>query len=66
MSENKWGGKRAGAGRPKGSTKETSNQRPQHQVRAFPEEWELIKECAKFVKDNPEKAKQLIHDLKVS
>ena len=35
-------------------------------TRASDEEWELIKEFAQLLKDNPEKAKQLIHDLKVS
>ncbi len=63
MTQSGWGGKRAGAGRPQGSTKETSNQRPQHQVRAFPEEWELIKKFAKLVKDNPEKAKKMLQNL---
>lgn len=37
--KNTWGGKRTGAGRPVGTTKEVSVQRPQHQLRAFPDEW---------------------------
>lgn len=45
-----WGGKRAGAGRPKGSTKEDSNICKQHQVRAHEEEWELIQRFARLVK----------------
>ena len=44
--KNAWGGKRTGAGRPVGATKEVSVQRPQHQLRAFPDEWELIREFA--------------------
>ncbi|MDY6053321.1 MAG: hypothetical protein SPI64_04280 [Anaerovibrio sp.] len=55
-----WGGKRAGAGRPKGSTKEDSNIRKQHQVRAHEEEWELIKEFATLVKKDINKARQLL------
>ena len=55
-----WGGKRAGAGRPKGSTKEDSNICKQHQVRAHEEEWELIKEFATLVKKDINKARQLL------
>lgn len=44
------GGARVGAGRPKGSTKEISNKRPQRQVRAFDDEWEVIKEFMKLVR----------------
>ena len=44
------GGKRPGAGRPKGSVKEIHHQRPQHQVRAFEGEWELISHFAFLVK----------------
>ena len=40
--KNAWGGKRTGAGRPVGTTKEVSVQRPQHQLRALPDEWELL------------------------
>lgn len=45
-----WGGKRTGAGRPKGTTKDVSVQRKQHQVRAFDDEWEIIKAFAAIVK----------------
>jgi len=45
-----WGGKRKGAGRPKGTAKNESRVRPQHQLRAFDDEWELIKRFARQVK----------------
>lgn len=46
-----WGGKRPGQGRPKGSkNKAPLNPRPQHQLRAFDDEWELILRFAKLVK----------------
>ena len=55
-----WGGKRPGAGRPKGSTKEISVQRKQHQVRAFDDERAMIKEFAAIVKKDPERAKRMM------
>ena len=55
-----WGGKRTGAGRPKGTTKDVSVQRKQHQVRAFDDEWEIIKALAAIVKKDPERAKQMM------
>lgn len=59
-----WGGVRPGAGRPKGSTKDESNQRPQHQLRAFDEEWDLIRRFAKQVKHgNYEACKQVVERL---
>ena len=66
MSDSKagWGGKREGAGRrPKAYD---GTERKMRFTRASDGEWELIKEFAQLLKDNPEKAKQLIHDLKVS
>ena len=45
-----WGGARLGAGRKVGWRKPVSEQRPQHQVRAFADEWELIKQFADMVK----------------
>lgn len=45
-----WGGKRKGAGRPKGTTKAISVQRKQKQIRAFEEEWEIIKAFSDIVK----------------
>ena len=47
---NQWGGRRPGAGRPKGSTKNGSSVRPQHQLRAYDEEWDLIRRFARLVK----------------
>lgn len=43
------GGRRVGAGRPR---KEKSDARPQHQMRAYPQEWELIEPFAKIVKSS--------------
>nr|DAM14927.1 MAG TPA: hypothetical protein [Caudoviricetes sp.] len=54
------GGKRPGAGRPKGTRKGYSIARPQHQVRAYDDEWELIKAFAKIVKKDPEKAAKIL------
>lgn len=48
--KNGWGGKRAGAGRPKGSTKDSSVQRKPHQIRAFDDEWEIIRAFSQLVK----------------
>lgn len=55
------GGKREGAGRPKGTTKE--NPRKQRsQIRATDEEWELIRAFEKLVKSEGgvDKAKKLL------
>lgn len=54
------GGARPGAGRPKGSTKEVSNARPQHQLRAFADEWEMIREFAQIVKKDRERAERIL------
>jgi len=54
------GGKRPGAGRPKGTRKGYSIARPQHQVRAYDDEWELIKAFAKIVKKDSEKAEKIL------
>ena len=59
MSEEKnqnWGGKRAGAGR---KVRE-GEPRKQHQVRATEAEWAMIKEFTKIVKEDPERAKDLL------
>lgn len=63
MTEKKHGGARTGAGRP---LKQDSDkkQRPQHQVRAFDEEWELIKAFSKIVKTDIDKAKKILADNK--
>lgn len=42
-----WGGRRAGAGRPR---KEVSSIRPTHSIRASREEWAIIKPFADIVK----------------
>ena len=51
------GGKRPNAGRPKSLE---SRERPQHQVRAFEEEWELIKIFATIVKTDIKKAEEIL------
>lgn len=59
-----WGGKRPNqTGRPKGTTK-PEGQRPQHQVRAYPEEWEMIKEFAKLVKKDVKRSKEVLEAFK--
>ena len=45
-----WGGKRIGAGRPKGTVKAVHNRREHRQLVAFDDEWELINRFAKLVK----------------
>lgn len=65
MTNNK-GGARPGAGRPKGSKnlilKET---RKNHQLRAYPDEWELIRTFANLLKrgDSKEKCIDALKDL---
>ena len=56
---NGWGGVRPGAGRPKGTTK-PEGVRQQHQVRAYEDEWAMIKEFAAIVKKDPERAKRMM------
>lgn len=60
MNDSGWGGKRKGAGRPKGTTKDVSVQRKQHQVRAFDDEWEMIKEFANIVKKDRARAERMM------
>ena len=48
-----WGGERKGSGRPKGSVK-AEGVRPQHQIRAYDDEWQLIQKFARLVKANKE------------
>lgn len=51
------GGKREGAGRPKTGT------RPQHQCRAFPEEWEVIRKVMKLTRNgHTEELHKIIND----
>lgn len=54
--KNNWGGKRSGAGRPVGTLKGYSEARPQHQMRATDEEWELIKRFGKLLKKGHKEA----------
>lgn len=62
MAENNngWGGKRAGAGRPKGTTKAESNQRKQRQVRAHDDEWQMIKEFVDIARKDPDRARRIL------
>lgn len=53
----KWGGKREGAGRPR-----NERVRQGQNMRAHPEEWELIKEFARIVKKDYEKAKKMLEE----
>ena len=56
-----WGGKREGAGRKPGKQKEISEMRPQRQLRAHDDEWQLIKKFAELVKRGEiEKCKKFI------
>lgn len=47
-------------GRPKGSVKGYSIARPQHQVRAYEDEWQIIKEFAHIVKKDRERAERMM------
>ena len=47
---NDWGGKRKGAGRPKGTTKDEHNERPRRQIRAFDDEFTVIKKFMYIVR----------------
>lgn len=52
-----WGGRRANqTGRPK----KPEGQRTQHAIRAYPHEWETIKEFVEIVKKNPERAARMM------
>lgn len=61
MTEEKqwgWGGKRPNqTGRPKGTTK-AEGVRGQHQLRAYDDEWELIREFASLIKHGKKEACQ--------
>ena len=46
-----WGGARTGAGRPK-----KEEVRAQHQIRAYPDEWDIIQRLARIVKHGDRKA----------
>lgn len=57
MEIKQWGGKREGAGRPKGKT--AAGERKGRNIRAFDDEWELIKQFAKIVKTDRQFAERL-------
>ena len=59
MTEEKRGGTREGAGRPKGSTK-AEGVRKQRQLRAYDEEWEIVKEFSSILKKDPERAVRMM------
>ena len=53
------GGRREGAGRRKGTTK-SEGVRKQRQLRAYDDEWEIIKEFARILKRNPARARRMM------
>jgi len=58
------GGARQGAGRKPGKQKDFSEMRPTKTLRAFDDEWLLIKKFADFVKHNDKsKAEKLLEQL---
>ena len=52
------GGKRPGAGRPKGTTQAVV--RKKRSLRAFDDEWELIKKFARIMKKNKKEADEFL------
>ena len=58
METKQWGGVREGAGRPKGKT--VAGERKGRNIRAFDDEWELIKQFAKIVKTDRQRAEELL------
>lgn len=59
------GGRRPGAGRPKGTTK--GEQRKQRQVRAFDDEWPVIQEFVKALRAvGVERAREAVECLRVT
>ena len=59
MTEGGRGGTREGAGRPKDTTK-PEGVRKQRQLRAYDEEWEIIKEFSRILKKDPERAARMM------
>ena len=58
------GGRRPGAGRPRGTTKDVHIQRKQRQVRAFDDEWEVIKDFMKAVRvHGVERGRELVQQF---
>lgn len=59
-----WGGRRPNqTGRPKGTTN-PDGQRKQHQVRAYEDEWLLIKEFTSMVKKDISRAEKLMEEYR--
>ena len=59
IKDSQWGGARRGAGRPKGAVK-PEGVRGQHQLRAYPDEWEMIRAFAAIVKKDPARAERML------
>lgn len=60
-----WGGRRPNqTGRPKGTTK-PEGVRKQHQVRAYDDEWEIIKDFVNIVRKDKEIAKGIIKSVNI-
>ena len=59
------GGKRKGAGRPVGTTKEISTARPGRNIRAYDDEYVLIKEFMRIVRKNKALAEEFIKNNKM-
>ena len=59
MTEGGRGGTREGEGRPKVTTK-PEGVRKQRQLRAYDEEWEIIKEFSRILKKDPERAARMM------
>ena len=57
-TNNNWGGKREGAGLPVGTIKEIT--RKTRSLRAFDDEWDLIKEFTKVVKKDKQLAIKML------
>ena len=60
-----WGGKRKGAGRPVGTTKEISTARPVRNIIDFDDEYFLIKEFMRIVRKNKALAEEFIKNNKM-
>ncbi len=56
MTSNGWGGARVGAGRPKNA----NGVRKQHQVRAYDDEWELVRAFIKIMREDRERAEKFV------
>ena len=66
QKQNAWGGRRPNqTGRPKGTFK-PEGQRKQHQLRAYDDEWELVKRFNKIVRTHKEQCRQFLDSIKNS